>query len=79
MLEEVFSKLPAELHGEVQINVRDIPYYPQKGTYTHAFSMEIDKDISTAHLNIIFTTLGADAELTFVPMNGGTDIDNTIQ
>ena len=41
--------------------------------------MEIDKDILTAHLDIIFTTLGADTELALVPVNNRMDIDNTIQ
>ena len=57
----------------------NIPYYPHKDTFTRAFLLEIDKDIATNHSESIFTLLGADSDLTLVPINSDMDMDNKIQ
>ena len=74
---EVLSELPVELHGDVQINIRNILYYLGKGAYIRTISMEIDRDVSAENLEIIFTAIGAYTELTLVPLNSRIYISNS--
>ena len=76
---ELATKLPNETHKTFQVNIRNVPYYPQKCTLTRAFMLEIKKDIATNHSESIFMLLGAVSDLTLAPTDSRMDMDNTIR
>ena len=76
---KITDLLPEALHDIFQVNIKTIPYFKDKRTYTRGYVLEMDRETSKTNAATFFDKLNPASGLTLVPYNSGHDIDNTIQ
>ena len=71
--------LPENLQNEIQLNVKTIPYFLDRKTYTRGYVLEMDRKLSAEYSTMLFEKLSPTSKITLVPYNSGLDVRNTIQ
>ena len=59
MKQMITQLLPENLQNESQLNVKTIPYFLDRKTYTRGYVLEIDRKLSAEYSNILFEKLSS--------------------